>query len=371
MKNIKKIFSSNNFLIILSVLFVYSPVVLSYPVSTGKLINPILVGTLDARNGTVLLGSVTSADPANYSNATGITAYAGGGQSSATALTEEINNVTTVATAGDSVKLPVAVAGKHAYIKNSGATALDIFPASSDSIDALAVNLAIRIQPGSSVNLYCKDAIVWESDKDVSLTINAPSTVKGQLEIKAADSSGNTVTTIVNASQAAARTYTIPDAGANASFVMTAGAQTLAGVKTFSSAPLVPNITAHGITPLTQVAPDAISGVSTLTIANLLKKIVTFSGAAGATMALTLPLGSDIETGIGSSMAADDSFDFSIINTDTDVLDTATLTANTGVTIVGNAVIQSNHASSTQPSSVLFTCRKTATNTYVVYRIAG
>lgn len=202
-------------------------------------------------NGTLVLGdaaadaltvnaTTTYAEPVNFSNATGITAFAGGGQASATALTEEVNNVTTVATAGDSVKLPAAVAGKHVYVKNSGATALDIFPASADSIDALAVNLAVRIQPGASINFYAKDAIVWESDKDESLTLSAPSTVKGQLEIKAADSAGNTVTTITNASQAAARTYTVPDAGASASFVMSEGAQTVNGAKTFGSALAAP-----------------------------------------------------------------------------------------------------------------------------------
>ena len=63
-----------------------------------------------------------------------------------------------------------------------------------------------------------------------------PSTAaKGKLALTAADSAGDTTTTIVNASQAGARTYTIPDAGASASFVMTAGAQTLTGVKTFGS----------------------------------------------------------------------------------------------------------------------------------------
>lgn len=38
---------------------------------------------------------------------------------------------------------------------------------------------------------------------------------------------------------ASAREYTIPDSGADASFVMTAGAQTLAGIKTFSATPLL------------------------------------------------------------------------------------------------------------------------------------
>ncbi len=45
--------------------------------------------------------------------------------------------------------------------------------------------------------------------------------------------------TITNAAQAGARTYTIPDAGASASFVMNAGASSIAGVKTFSAAPVV------------------------------------------------------------------------------------------------------------------------------------
>ena len=58
---------------------------------------------------------------------------------------------------------------------------------------------------------------------------------KGKLALTAADSAGDTATTNVNASQAGARTYTIPDAGASASFVMTAGAQTIGGAKSFSS----------------------------------------------------------------------------------------------------------------------------------------
>lgn len=58
---------------------------------------------------------------------------------------------------------------------------------------------------------------------------------RGKLSIVAANSAGNTTTEITNASQAGARTYTIPDAGASTNFVMAAGAQTIAGIKTFSS----------------------------------------------------------------------------------------------------------------------------------------
>lgn len=69
-----------------------------------------------------------------------------------------------------------------------------------------------------------------------SVDIFPATAASGKIQIAAADSAGDTTTTITNASQAAARIYTIPDAGTDASFVMTAGAQSLAGVKTFSSA---------------------------------------------------------------------------------------------------------------------------------------
>lgn len=49
----------------------------------------------------------------------------------------------------------------------------------------------------------------------------------GKTAITAADNAGDTTTTLTTAAQAGARTYTIPDAGASASFLMTEGDQTL------------------------------------------------------------------------------------------------------------------------------------------------
>jgi len=51
----------------------------------------------------------------------------------------------------------------------------------------------------------------------------------GKLAILAANSAGDTTTTLTNASQAGARTYTIPDAGASGYFVMSQAAQSTAG----------------------------------------------------------------------------------------------------------------------------------------------
>jgi len=212
---------------------------------TTTLNGPLVLGDA-ASDGLTVNATVTQSAPVNYSNATAITAGSTQSQTGATALTEEMNDVTTCATAGDGVKLPTAVAGLHVHVKNSGATALAIYPNTSDSINALAVNLPIRIQPGSSIDFYAKNATVWESEYDTSLTIPAATTARGGLEIKAADSAGNTITTITNASQAAARTYTIPDAGTNASFVMTEVAQTINGDKTFSGATVLAETTITG-----------------------------------------------------------------------------------------------------------------------------
>lgn len=94
---------------------------------------------------------------------TTITAFATGGQASATALTGEFNNVTTCATAGDSVKLLTAVAGQTQTVKNSGATALDVFPFSGDAIDGLSADLAYRIPVGGQMTFTAIDATTWKT----------------------------------------------------------------------------------------------------------------------------------------------------------------------------------------------------------------
>ena len=51
------------------------------------------------------------------------------------------------------------------------------------------------------------------------LRLYAPTAQSGSIKVVAADNAGDTITTITNASQAAARTYTIPDAGGNGTIV--------------------------------------------------------------------------------------------------------------------------------------------------------
>lgn len=66
----------------------------------------------------------------------------------------------------------------------------------------------------------------------------------GSLHLVAASSSGNTVTTITNASQAAARTFTIPDGGQSASSFLITDSATTQTINTGSLAVALGNITA-------------------------------------------------------------------------------------------------------------------------------
>jgi hypothetical protein len=108
----------------------------------------------------------------------------------------------------------------------------------------------------------------------------------------------------------------------------------------------------------TQQAPVAKTAAATLTAAELATGIITYTGAA---VNLTMPLGTDLDAAF-SSMKVNSSFDFHIINIGG--TNAATVTANTGVTLVGVAAVSANTACN-------WRVRKTADATYVAYRIAG
>jgi len=99
-----------------------------------------------------------------------------------------------------------------------------------------------------------------QSGKDTvagDLRIYPATTERGYLKILAADAAGDYVTTINRASQAASRTYTIPDAGGAASFVMTAGNQTITGNTTLTG-----NATVSGTTTLATALTGVLKATS-------------------------------------------------------------------------------------------------------------
>lgn len=108
-----------------------------------------------------------------------------------------------------------------------------------------------------------------------------------------------------------------------------------------------------------QPAPAAINTTATLTVANLTAKIITSTTAAAVTM--TLPLGTDMDTGF-SGTYTNMAFEWAVINTG--ATNAVTIQANTGHTIVGSATVAASN-------SGRFLCRRTAANTWVTYRLSS
>lgn len=111
---------------------------------------------------------------------------------------------------------------------NAGATAGTVVASKAVVVDA-------NKDVGDFRNLDAVNIDAGVSGTSGSVDIYPTTASSGKLSISASDSSGDTTTSITNASQAGARTYTIPDAGSSTTFVMGAGAATIAGTKTFSS----------------------------------------------------------------------------------------------------------------------------------------
>lgn len=116
-----------------------------------------------------------------------------------------------------------------------------------------------------------------------------------------------------------------------------------------------------GLTSAAQPTPTAKTGSATLTIAELLTRIVTATSASA--VALTLPTGTLTDAGWMSGTAQNNlSFQWVVINLGSSS-GAVTMTAGTDHTYVGNATVAIN-------TSATFRTRKTAANTFVTYRIA-
>lgn len=108
---------------------------------------------------------VDSNGTVSYQPTSGITAFAGGGQANATQLYRRYNVIGTVATTGDSVKLPAKVGpidGATLTIWNDGANACDVFPESGGDLGSGA-NTAASLASGSSITYVRTSALTWKS----------------------------------------------------------------------------------------------------------------------------------------------------------------------------------------------------------------
>ena len=109
----------------------------------------------------VSVADITVTGEATFSTAASISA-AGTTQGDATALTTTYNLITT-ATADQGVVLPDATTGKVCTVLNATLVNVKVYPASSEQIDGLSVNIAKDLAPGSSYTLICASGSLWKT----------------------------------------------------------------------------------------------------------------------------------------------------------------------------------------------------------------
>ena len=122
---------------------------------------------------------------------------------------------------------------------------------------------------------------------------------------------------------------------------------------------VAPVITDDGNWQLQGAPADITDGASMIaTAANVLTGIVTATPTT--TRSIQLPTGANLD--LATEWAIGESFDFSVITLAAFAL---TITVNTGVTIVGSAA-----TAATAGASARFRVRKTAADTFIVYRVS-
>lgn len=122
------------------------------------------------RGGSVTLAAIFTA----LGGEDGITAFAGGGQGSATALLATVweHRVATVATAADSVKLPAATVGQAHFLRNDGAAIMQVFGQATETINAVASATGVPHGIGQGIWYVCTTAGAWTT-ADAFLTKEA------------------------------------------------------------------------------------------------------------------------------------------------------------------------------------------------------
>lgn len=113
--------------------------------------------------GTVRATTGFVGDPVGRSTTTTIVAAGSNSQANATALTSYLNVVTTVSATTRAVKLPTAATGLQVAIHNAAATAVKVYPATGDKINAAATNaVGTQTIAQNKGNIYiAQDAVTW------------------------------------------------------------------------------------------------------------------------------------------------------------------------------------------------------------------
>jgi hypothetical protein len=125
--------------------------------ATATFRNIVVTGNAQVDGNLTVTGTING----EVSVSPAVTAFATGGQTNATLLTSDFNNITVVATTGDSVKLPPSDVGEVIIVSNQGANAAQIFGTTPDTINGVATGTGISIPVGAIFTFTCAVAGNW------------------------------------------------------------------------------------------------------------------------------------------------------------------------------------------------------------------
>jgi hypothetical protein len=117
------------------------------------------LGALIATANSATIAGLTLSGLITRSASTGVTAFSGGGQSSATQLTNDFSNVTTTSASSapyDSVKFSAVMApGQKRFVANNSTNPCQLFGFGSDSINGFASGTGVTLPVGFMGDVLC------------------------------------------------------------------------------------------------------------------------------------------------------------------------------------------------------------------------
>lgn len=206
-----------------------------------------------------------------------------------------------------------------------------------------------------SDSLFTEKPVVFDSASASALTVGANGSTNPVLKV---DASTASVATGVSVTGAAA------GSGVTIAAISTSPVEPLI-LASKGGGPVVINGTVLG----TQGSPTAKTVSSTLTGDQLFSGIITVNQGAGATSAQQLPTATDMDA-LSTLLATNNAIRFSVINTSTVDAEDASITTNTGWTLVGSMDIPAYSAAGSLNSSASFLARKTGTAAWTLYRMS-
>lgn len=262
--------------------------------------------------------------------------------------------------------------GTNAAVNIVGATGFEL---RIDSVGALRWDDAAISGFAAATDTAGKDVYVETQDAGATPTTAKAGGAGGSLSIVAsaggatnsqgAHAAGAGGDVAITAGAGGNATAGSGNGGAGGTITLTPGA---GGTTSAGTAGRPGVIIERGVKLVNQGAPSAKTTNATLTAAEVLAGIITVNQGATGTSAQQLPAAADLDTALPDA-AAGDAFDLYVINISTVAGEDASLTTNTGWTLVGSMDVESDDADRAR-SSGHFRLRKTGAGAWTCYRIA-